>query len=61
MDKQVKNISKFQSYYKNRLFIRKNYSIVKNISILNNYIDPITLEVIYSKGKLIYDINYFHR
>ena len=60
MEKCIKMVSKLQAYFKNKLFIHKNYSIVKNINILNNHIDPITLEILYSKGKLLYDINYLY-
>ena len=50
-------IINFQLFIKNKILIRKNQKIIKNIKKLVNNNDPITLENIINKNRFVYNVD----
>ena len=53
-------IISFQFYWRNKLQIKKNICLIKNMNILNNKNDPITQEQIFDNKYLLFDINHIY-
>ena len=50
----------FQYYWRNKLIIKKNRCLIKNMDFLVNKNDPITQELIFRNNYLLFDINHIY-